>query len=61
MSKVIKILLIIVNVTIVVLVIANLQYIPFTFWGIVSALTILIVWVIILAINFCSLIDEFHK
>lgn len=61
MIKVVQIIATLANLAIVILIIANIHTIQLTFWGIVSALTILIMWIILLAINFCKLIDEFKK
>lgn len=59
MIKVVQIIATLANLAIVILLIANIHTIQLTFWGIVSALTILIMWIILLAINLCKLIDEF--
>lgn len=59
MIKVVQIVAVLANLAIIILIIAHIHEIQLTFWGIVSALTILIMWIILLAINFCKLIDEF--
>lgn len=61
MIKVVQIIATLANLAIIILLIANIHTIQLTFWSIVSALTILIMWIILLAINFCKLIDEFKK
>lgn len=61
MIKVVQIVAVLTNLAIIILLIANIHEIQLTFWGLVSALIILIMWIILLAINFCKLIDEFKN
>lgn len=58
--KIVQIIASLANLAIIILLIANIHTIQLTFWGIVSALTILITWIILLAINLSKLIDEFE-
>lgn len=59
MIKVVQIVAVLANLAMIILLIANIHEIQLTFWSLISALTILIMWTILLAINFCKLIDEF--